>query len=160
MQITRLAALLLVLAAGPALAGGDTSQVPYPDGYRSWSHVKSLILQEGHPLYASFGGLHHVYANPGALQGLRTGTYPDGAVLVFDLLAVIEEGNAIAEGDRRLVGVMRKDRKAFAATGGWGFEGFAGASHTERLVTDATTQCFSCHQPQKDSDYVFSTWRE
>jgi hypothetical protein len=25
-------------------------------------------------------------------------------------------------------------------------------------VTDATKQCFECHQPKKDQDYVYSTY--
>ena len=40
---------------------------------------------------------------------------------------------------------MRKDRAKYKVTGGWGFEGFKGDSRTERMVTDAKTQCFGCH---------------
>jgi Cytochrome P460 len=25
-------------------------------------------------------------------------------------------------------------------------------------VTDATKQCFACHEPKKDQDYVYSTY--
>jgi hypothetical protein len=47
------------------------------------------------------------------------------------------------------------------ATGGWGFEGFAGDSRTERAVgADAKAACFNCHAPQKASDYTFSRLRE
>src|SRR6266478_528059 len=55
-----------------------------------------------------------------------------------------------------LFAVMEKDRARFKATGGWGFEAFKGDSQTERTVTDASAQCFSCHQKQKDNDFVFS----
>ena len=134
--------------------------MPYPDDYRSWRHVKSMVIQEGHPLYESFGGIHHLYANDRAVEGYRTGTFPDGAVIVFDLLEATADGNAITEGRRKVVGVMHKDGKRYASTGGWGFEGFAGDSRTERVVGDkAATACFTCHQARAGNDYVFSAYR-
>ena len=39
-------------------------QVPYPSSYRDWQHVKSMVIDEGHPLFGAFGGIHHLYANP------------------------------------------------------------------------------------------------
>ncbi len=135
------------------------NKVDYPEGYRLWSHVKSMILQEGHPLYESFGGIHHVYANAKALEAMKAGKpYPDGSVLVFDLLEAKSENNAIVEGARKVVGVMQKDSRKFAATGGWGYEGFKGDTR-ERVVTDAQSACHSCHSSQKEQDYVFSTYR-
>lgn len=56
---------------------------------------------------------------------------------------------------------MLKDSRKFAATGGWGFEGFAGNSKTERAVgAKAAEACFGCHAAQKNSDYVFSRYRD
>lgn len=153
-------ALLAAITLGLSLqvvAGGD--KVAYPEGYRSWTHVKSMILEPGHPLENPFQGIHHVYANDKAVKGLKSGKYPNGSVIVFDLLNYNQGGNAIQEADRKLIGVMVKDRNAYAKTGGWGFEGFAGDSKTKRLVTDGGASCFGCHTPQKDSDYVFSKLR-
>ena len=152
----------IFLSLGAALAAGSAlAQVPYPDGYRDWRHLKSMVIQEGHPLHAAFGGIHHLYANPGALQGYKSGRFPDGAVIVFDLLDVQAGGNALAEGRRKVLGVMHKDAKRHAATGGWGFEGFKGDSKTERAVgKDAAKACFECHTAQKSRDYVFSSPRE
>ena len=42
----------------PAQAA-DPAPVPYPTGYRDWHHVKSMVIEQGHPLYAAFGGIHH-----------------------------------------------------------------------------------------------------
>jgi hypothetical protein len=101
-----------------------------------------------------------VYANEKALRALRDGKgkYPDGAVFVFDLLEANGAENAIVEGPRKVVGVMQRDAKRFASTGGWGFEGFKGDTR-ERAVTDMRA-CFECHEPQKASGYVFSEWRK
>jgi Cytochrome P460 len=144
----------------PALAA-DPAAVPYPDGYRNWTHVKSMVIQQGHPLADAFGGIHHIYANAAALKGYRSGMFPDGAVIVFDLLEARSGGGAIEEGPRKVVGVMVKNNRRWAATGGWGFEGFKGDSKTERAVgKDATAACFNCHAPQKAQDYTFSRWRQ
>lgn len=151
--------LLGITAATAAMAAEP--EVPYPAGYRDWHHVKSMVIEEGHPLYDAFGGIHHIYANDKALAGYRSNSFPDGAVIVFDLLDAVHEGNAVTEGARKVVGVMHKDAKKFAATGGWGFEGFGGGDPANRVVGDqAASACFACHQPQKAQDYTFSRLRD
>lgn len=149
-------AVVLCTVAGLAQA----QEVPYPDGYREWTHVKSMVIEAGHPLFDAFGGIHHIYANDKALQGYRQGRFENGSVIVFDLLAAQRQDHAINEGPRKVVGVMHKDSGKFAATGGWGFEGFKSDSHSERAVgAAAATACFQCHTAQRDKDFVFSRWR-
>lgn len=149
-----LALAMLLAAAAPPPA------VNYPAGFRSWRHVKSMVLHPGHALYDAFGGLHHIYANPKAVAGYQTGKFPDGAVIVFDLVEAPTAGNATTEGPRKVVGVMVKNSARYPETGGWGFEGFKGDSQTERAVgANAKTACFACHLGQKDTDYVFSKLR-
>ncbi len=155
----KLLVLASVIAATAAVAAGP--EVPYPAGYRDWHHVKSMVIEEGHPLHDAFGGIHHLYANDEALEGYRSGTFPDGAVIIFDLLEATREGNAIVEGPRKVVGVMHKDAETFEATGGWGFEGFGGGDPANRVVGEnAASACFGCHQPQKDRDFTFSRLRD
>jgi Cytochrome P460 len=143
-----------------ATAWAQPGQVDYPEGYRQWTHLKSMVIQKGHPLENPFEGIHHVYANPKAEKGLKSGKFANGSVLVFDLLQAKNGGSALAEGPRKLVGVMVKDKKRFGSTGGWGFEGFAGDSSTKRLVTDGGQGCYQCHTAQKGKDFVFSTYRK
>lgn len=155
----------LGLIVGACLAttlafAADEQEVPYPEGYRDWHHVKSMVIKPGHPLYESFGGIHHIYANQAAVEGYKKGKFPDEAVIVFDLLEAKDADNAITEGARKVVGVMHKDSQRFSATGGWGFEGFKGDSHTERAVgKNAASACYQCHVPQKDKDFVYSSLR-
>ena len=134
--------------------------IDYPQGYRGWTHVKSMVLHPGHPLENPFKGIHHVYANQDGVTGIRTGRFKDGSVLVFDLLEFVTREKASTEGERVLLGVMVKDGGRYPETGGWGFEAFKGNSHDQRLVTDGGRSCFECHTSQKDHDYVFSQWRE
>jgi hypothetical protein len=153
-----LTAFVTAAAALPAFAA---EEVPYPAGYRDWHHVKSMVIEEGHPLYAAFGGIHHIYANAKALEGYRAGRFPDGAVIIFDLLEATRADNAVSEGARKVVGVMHKDAAKYADTGGWGFEGFAAGDPARRAVgSEAKTACFDCHAPQQDHDYVFSKLRD
>ncbi|CUS99031.1 cytochrome P460 family protein [Candidatus Chrysopegis kryptomonas] len=141
------------------LAGESKSTVPYPEGYRNWVHVKSMLILQGHPLYDAFGGIHHIYANSKALTGYKTGKFPDGSVIVFDLLEAKFENNTYVEGERKVVGVMYKDSRKFKETGGWGFEAFKGNTK-ERVVKNAEQDCFSCHASQESTDFVFSQYRK
>ena len=157
----KISSIFLILAGVScvAMAAGN-KPVSYPDGYRQWQHVKSMIIQQGHPLHGAFGGIHHLYANRAAVAGYAKGTFPDGAVIVFDLLEANEADHAIVEGARKVVGVMHRDAKRWAATGGWGFEGFAGDSATNRVVGgNAATACFECHRPRAADQFVFSRTR-
>jgi hypothetical protein len=150
-----------VVLAGADAAGAEKKVIEHPKGYRDFTHVKSMVIQEGHPLFQAFGGIHHIYANPAAMTGYQTGRFPDGAVIVFDLLEAPSEKGAVSEGARKVLAVMVKDRAAFKETGGWGFEGFGGGRADNRVVgANAVTACFACHQDQKAKDYVFSAWRE
>lgn len=154
-----IAGLVLGMVCAASIAA-DAPPVSYPAGYRDWHHVKSMVINPGHPLHASFGGIHHIYANKAALEGYKKGRFPDGAVIVFDLLEAKSADNAMTEGPRKVVGVMAKNAKSYRATGGWGFEGFKGDSKTERAVgANAAGACYGCHAPQKDRDYVFSATR-
>ena len=152
----------LILSSSMLVAAGTHAgdNIDYPDGYRTWTHIKTMALHKGHPLENPFLGIHHVYGNAEAIAGTKSGQFDDGAVLVFDLLQYLTQDNASTEGDRVLVGVMVKDNAKYSSTGGWGFEGFKGNSHTERLVNDGGQSCFACHTSQKENDYVFTHWRE
>jgi hypothetical protein len=160
MNLTNSFRLALLAVGATAAFAATTPEVPHPTNYRDWTHVKSMIIQPGHSLHSSFGGIHHLYANEQALQGYRSGKFPDGAVIAFDLLEAVSADNTVTEGKRKVLGVMHRDAKKFAATGGWGFEGFVGDSKTERAVgANAATACFACHQARKPSEYVFSSYR-
>lgn len=161
MKSTLLFSAVIGLSAGlSSVSSHGADEVAYPQNYRQWQHVKSMVIQPGNSLYSAFGGMHHLYANAKAMEGYRSGKFPDGAIIVFDLLEATSADNTVTEGKRKVVGVMHRDAKKYAATGGWGFEGFAGDSKTQRVVgKNAATACFACHQPRQDHQYVFSSYR-
>ena len=152
------AALLLNIQ----LVIADDGKVAYPEGFRKWTHVKSQIINETHPRYKSIGGIHHIYANEKAMVGYKTKIFPEGSIIVFDLLESNIKDGVMNEGKRRWIGVMEKESNKYISTGGWGYENFSGNSKTDRkvLVNGNITNCFSCHQPKVASDYVFSSLRD
>lgn len=157
----RMLVLATTLSMALPLVAAEPATVPYPEGYRQWTHVKSMTIQQGHALFDAFGGIHHLYANKKAEEGYRRGKFADGSVIVFDLLEAKAADNTVQEGERKVLGVMHKDSRKYKVTGGWGFEGFKGNSKTERAVgQNAATACFQCHTAQKGNDYVFSAFRK
>lgn len=157
--------LFSLIGVSIALAGTaaeKTAEVPFPDGYLSWQHVKSTVVGPEHKSFTSEGGkIFHFYANPQAVEGYRAGKFPNGAIIVRETLRATEgEGDSkgiLNEGERRAVDVMVKDDRLYQDTGGWGFETFD--SKNARLSANGRAQCYTCHSKQKDHDLVFSSLR-
>ena len=151
--------VILVWVAGMWAKADD--RVAYPSDFRKWVHITTVLVGPQSPFFKTAGGIHHVYANDKAMKGYETGNFPDGAILVFDLLDTKETDGSTIEGSRQRIDVMVKDFKRFPATGGWGFERFLGDSETERPLTEEHRKlCFSCHEKRKSHDFVFSTFRK
>lgn len=144
-----------------ALAAAEQHhEVPFPDGYRSWQHVKSVVIGPEHKSFAAEEGkIFHFYANPQAVEGYHAGKFPNGSILVRETLrTTLGEGDSkgiLTEGERRAVDVMIKDDSLFQASGGWGFETFD--SNNARLAEKDRAQCYACHATQKEHDLVFTT---
>ena len=154
-----LAVVVLGASLGIVFAqAGRKSPIPFPNGYRKWTHVRSMVIfSKDHALYERFGGLHDVYVNDIGVSSLQQGkVYPDGTVFVFDLFDIRTAQGAIEARNRKFVGVMKKNSKLYADTGGWGFEVFAG-DQTKGSLQDAKA-CFDCHAARKRSDYVYSAY--
>jgi hypothetical protein len=132
----------------------------FPTEFRHWAHVKSVLVGPQSPAFATEGGIHHIYANPKALEGFTTGKFPDGAVIVYDLLETKEIAGNTVEGPTRRVDVMSKDSARYPTTGGWQFMSFKGSDQTNgKLPAERQAQCAACHSRSKDHDSVFSEFR-
>jgi hypothetical protein len=162
---------VLILALGAIMTAGaaiwaqnkDTTGVPYPRDFRSWRHVKSIVIGPEHKSFPNRGGIHHYYANEPAVEGYRTGTFPNGAVIVdegvFTTEGTDQARGILLEGDRRALDVMLKNDQRYKDTGGWGFEHFDRDSTTGTLTADSRGQCLECHSTAA-RDHVFSTIRK
>jgi hypothetical protein len=93
--------VLLVVAAGVAFAGDVVAPVPFPAEYRQWAVARSLVVGPENKSFATIGGFHHYYANEKALEGFRTGQFPDGSVVVDERLEARQEAGTTFEGPKR-----------------------------------------------------------
>ena len=158
-MVAGFAALILLAATG--MAESPAGPVPYPDGFRRWVHIKSAVNDPAHAAFGRYGGMYSVYANARALKGYRTGRFPDGATIVFEMNSVrTKDDNTQALG-RSFIDVMTRDARR-SDTGGWGFEEFEGSTRNVRNVSSRHGEagCFGCHVTQKARDYVYSSFAE
>jgi hypothetical protein len=133
-----------------------SESVQYPENFRRWVHVGTGVILPGGPLPESEQGMHHIFANPKAVDGYASGDFADGAVIVYELREAQQKGGVIFEGERRRVDVMIKDSTLSKSTGGWRFERFFGNDQAQDAVHDSRTACFECHANAKTHGFVFS----
>ena len=154
------AACVIFMLALPLQAAPDDA-ISFPTEYRQWAHVKSALVGPQSAAFATEGGIHHIYANSKALEGYRTGKFPDGAVIVYDLLETKESGGVTLEGPQRRLDVMVKESQRYRETGGWGFASFPRGNPVEGALTaERQAACFNCHAKRKAQDSVFSEFRK
>ena len=150
-----------VFATGLALRAQIDDAAPFPKDFRKWAHVKSVLVGPQSAAFATEGGIHHIYANDKALEGYDSGKFPDGSMIVYDLLGTKEIAGNTIEGATRRVDVMVKHHDRAGATGGWEFFSFAGGDQTSgKLTAERQATCAGCHASQKAHDYVFSEFRK
>jgi hypothetical protein len=134
--------------------------VKIPPGYRDWKLI-SVTQEEG-----DFNQLRAQVGNDIAIKAYRKGTlpFPDGAIIValhWKRVASDEDNKvfgrvqAFVAGEPVNLQVMVKDSKKYAATGGWGFGDFKDGKASDEAMHKA---CFSCHEPEKDRDFVFTRY--
>ncbi len=147
-----------------ALSASAEDTAAFPTGFRDWFAVNSMIVTKDSPISAQIGGMHLIYVNAKGLAVLKKGgpfPYPDGTIFADDVHDFSIKDGSYVEGAKKAVTVMVKDSKKYPATGGWGFQVWAGGDPTKPLVPDAAhaiQACFLCHTPQKAQNYVFSTY--
>ena len=139
--------------------------IKLPEGYRDW-HLISVEQLKGNKLKQ----LRAQLGNDIAVQAFRTGKlpFPDGTVI-----AALHWNEASSDADNKVladgfpgvglesvfagpavnVQFMVKDSKKYAATGGWGFADFTNGKPGNEALHQ---QCFGCHLPAKDHDFVFT----
>jgi len=132
--------------------------VKIPAGYRDWKLI-SVAHEEG-----SLNDLRAQLGNDIAIKAYREGTipFPDGAIIVAihwqytsseKNNEVFGSAQSFVAGPPKNMQFMVKDSKKYAATGGWGFADFTDGKPAD----EATHQkCFSCHEPSKDHDFVYT----
>jgi hypothetical protein len=147
-----------------------------PPGYRGWSVISVARLG------GNFNDLRVKLGNDVAIKAYREGKipFPDGTIIArLAWRQVTSEENNIAfrlvaerrglspeettkllaesfvAGPAKDVQFMVKDSREYASTGGWGFGQFTDGKPDNEAVHKT---CFSCHEPAKDRDFVFTRY--
>jgi hypothetical protein len=150
-----------VLIVSFAMSAQTDETTSFPRQFRKWAHVKSVLVGPQSAAFATEGGIHHIYANDKALEGYESGKFPDGSVIVYELLETKELAGNTIEGPTRRVDVMVKQSERYASNGGWEFMSFSGSDQTNGKLTAARqATCAGCHAHERDHDLVFSKFRK
>jgi Cytochrome P460 len=164
------AVVAVVHSSAPASGHTDEAASPIygvtiPPGYRDWKMiaVAQLKTDKVDQMRAQFG-------NEIAINAYKQGKvlFPDGAIIVALHWTRVpsEDNNKVLAGpfpgaQSFVVGspvnmqVMVKDSQKYAATGGWGFGDFKDGKPGDEALHKT---CFSCHEPAKDRDFVFTRY--
>jgi Cytochrome P460 len=137
-----------------------------PDVYREWIWVGEPVTpNELNPPEASFPEFHDVYINPTAWrEWKKTGTFPDGTVMIKELTSVGSKESASGKGyyQGEFTGLEHavKDSKRFPKEAkGWGYFSFG---HKYPLKEHAPQQefatCAQCHTANAKDDMVFTQY--
>jgi len=130
-----------------------------PSGYRDWRLI-SVAHEEG-----NLNDIRAVLGNDIAIKSYREGTlpFPDGAIiarLAWSDVPSEENNKVFGRAQSHVAGpptnaqFMVKDAKKYASTGGWGFAQFNDGKPASIVVQD----CYSCHVPVKDRDFIFTRY--
>ena len=153
--------ICLMLLAGMCPVSADTVS-PAPNGlvlpqdYRDWRVIASSHRLDNNTLRVILG-------NDIAVEAAHSGNtlpWPDGAILgklVWKDATHEAWDTAIVPGEFVHAEFMFKDSQRWPATGGWGFARWKGMNQ-QPYGENATfvQECFGCHTPVKDNDYVFT----
>jgi hypothetical protein len=156
----------VVADIAPASAQADGEAAPIfgvkmPPGYRDWRLI-SVAREEG-----NLDDLRAILGNDVAIKAYREGQlpYPDGTIIARLAWSYVpsEENNKafgrrqsfVAGPPKNGVQFMVKDSRKYVATGGWGFAQFNDGKPADETVHHT---CFSCHEPAKARDFVFTRY--
>ena len=163
-------AAVVTIVVPPPPASGHTDEtasplygVTIPLGYRDWKLISVAQLKTDR-----IDQLRVQLGNEIAIRAFKDGSlpFPDGAIIVAlhwtrlpsedndkVLAGPFPGAQSFVVGSSVNVQVMIKDSKKYAATGGWGFGDFKDGKPAGEAVIKT---CFSCHEPARDHDFVFT----
>jgi hypothetical protein len=164
--LVAVATLAGVLAFTPLASGhADEKAAPsfgnkIPGGYRDWRLI-SVAHEAG-----DNNDIRAVLGNDGAIKAYREEKlpFPDGTMiarLAYRYVPSAENNKVFGREQSFVAGpptnvqFMVKDSRKYAATGGWGFAQFTDGKPVNEADSKA---CFSCHEPAKARDFVFTRY--
>jgi len=136
-------------------------KLPDPTVFRKWVFLGAPLTPNGlNNGKANFPEYHHVYVEEKNVDAyLKTGTFPEGTILVKELTRVLNStfpdgsrkepsGRGYFNGEFNGIDVSVKDSKRFAKTSGWGYFTFGHhpLPYGEWAAESSPSECAGCHQ--------------
>ena len=141
--------------------------ITIPAGYRDWR-----LISVNHLAGSNLKQVRAQLGNDIAIKAFREGKlpFPDGTII-----AALHWKEALSDENNKVLAMgfpgaslessvaqsavnvqfMVKDSKKYSATGGWGFADFTNGRPGNEALHKT---CFSCHEPAKARDYVFTRY--
>jgi len=155
-----LAALGATPADPSATAYTQEGLLKFPDDYREWVFLTAGLDMTYQKMdgMADHSMFDNVFVRPSVYREfLKTGTWPDGTLLVKEARRAttkgsINQGGKFQSGEPLDVEIHVKDSHRFA--GGWAFFEF-GTGHAPVPQIPTAANCYSCHQAHGSVDTTF-----
>ena len=150
----------------------DTGQIKLPENFRddwtflgTWSIAEEDVERSSEASGHGAAGLHNVYTQRGVAESFnRTGEFPDGAVIVKELLTAVTASmttGTVSHGTA-IEGwfVMVKDTEGRFISNplwgdGWGWALFNADQPNETVTQNYKTECVGCHIPARNDDWIY-----
>lgn len=147
----------------------EEGELMRPEGYRSWPYIGTPVtpndMNDGH---AAFPEFHSVYMDPMSWDIYETtGEFPDGTVLIKELISVgskeAASGNGYFMGDFVGLEAAIKDSERFADEPNyWAYFSFTNPDHSlpykDKGAPFPAASCNECHAANAQQDMVFTQY--
>lgn len=131
----------------------------------TWSIAAKDVKTSSEAIGHGAAGLHNVYTQPETIDHFRkTGKFPDGAVLVKELLKATTGPmtTGTVSWGTQIDGwfVMIKDTKSRFTNNplwgdGWGWALFEAAQPEKTVTKNYKIECTGCHIPARNTDWIY-----
>ena len=170
--IVAAAVFTTVLIANSDLNAGSFSpyvdekgDITIPKDFRSWQFLGTWAVATDEDDEVGSKGFHNVYTQPETVSAFRsTGKFPDGAVLVKELLTATTNTMTTGEVSHATETegwfIMIKDTQGrFKGNplwgDGWGWALFNADGPATTVTEDYKDDCISCHVPAQKDDWIY-----
>ena len=130
--------------------------ITIPQNYKDWRVISMSHREDNRTLRVILGNNTAIDAS----RAGKTNPWPEGTVLAKLVWKDTVHPNwekATVPGTFVHAEFMMKDSHKYTKTGGWGFARWTGMNQKPYGKDDSFVQeCFGCHTPVKDNDYVFT----
>ncbi len=143
----------------------DKGNISLPKDFRSWYFLGSWGVATDEEGKVGSQGFHNVYTQPETVEAFRkSGKFPDGAVLVKELLKAKTDSMTTGEisyaAETEGWFIMIKDTegrfKGNKLWGkGWGWSLFKAKDPTKAVTENFKIECIPCHVPAKKDDWIY-----